>query len=210
VTEWNYDPNYPAGDTRPTAAFEQQFTQTALQELAKDGVTAAYHFVVTGSSGYQLVDSSPALTAEGQTFGQMYTQLTGGTGQGASTGSSGSSSYVTPSWFCAGSQTGVCVTGTPAPTSATNTTPAPTNVVAPTSMVPSTTISGIVLPSIPQISGAPPTGANRDALHKQIDAIEKQLDALEKKVSNAVHKVIDQIEKQVDAFEKWLLSGGKK
>lgn len=77
ITEWNYDPVNPSPDSRVTASFEQQFTQKALQELANDGVTGATHYVATGHTEYNLVDSSGKLTAEGTEFGVMYTQLIG-------------------------------------------------------------------------------------------------------------------------------------
>src|SRR5579885_3087354 len=70
ITEWNYDPNNPSGDSRATPQFEQQFVTTALQELEKDGVTAAYQYVVTGHTEYNLVDPSGQLTAAGQAFEQ--------------------------------------------------------------------------------------------------------------------------------------------
>jgi|GEM_PF-2521356 len=75
LTEWNYDPVPPNPDSRVTASFEQQYTQAMLSELANDGFFAATHYVVTGSGGYQLIDSSGNLTPEGQTFGQMYDSL---------------------------------------------------------------------------------------------------------------------------------------
>lgn len=80
ITEWNYDPNNPSPDPRATPQFQQQFTQTALQELSNDGVTGATHYVATGHTEYNLVDLNGQLTAEGQTFGQMYTQLIGTSG----------------------------------------------------------------------------------------------------------------------------------
>ncbi len=85
ITEWNYDPNNPSPDPRATPQFEQTFTQTALQELANDGVTGANHYVATGHTEYNLVDPSGNLTPEGQMFGQMYTTLIGAGGPTATT-----------------------------------------------------------------------------------------------------------------------------
>lgn len=75
ITEWNYDPNNPNPDSRATAQFQQQFTQTALQELANDGVAGAAHYVATGHQYYNLVDPGDILTPEGQMFGQMWNTL---------------------------------------------------------------------------------------------------------------------------------------
>ncbi len=80
ITEWNYDPNNPSGDSRATASFQTTFTKTALQELVKDGVTGATQYVSTGHTEYNLVDTSGQPTAEGKAFGDMYTQLIGGNG----------------------------------------------------------------------------------------------------------------------------------
>ena len=75
ITEWNYDPNNPQNDPRATAQFQQQFTQTALQELANDGVTGAAQYVATGHQYYNLVDPNNTLTPEGQEFGTMFNSL---------------------------------------------------------------------------------------------------------------------------------------
>ena len=72
ITEWNYDPNNLSPDSRVTSDFQQAFTQNALQELADDGITGATHYVATGHTEYNLVDSSGSLTPEGHMFGQMY------------------------------------------------------------------------------------------------------------------------------------------
>lgn len=80
ITEWNYDPNNPAGDPRATASFQTTFTNTALQELAKDGVTGATQYVATGHTEYNLVNPSGQATAEGQAFSAMYTQIIGSGG----------------------------------------------------------------------------------------------------------------------------------
>ncbi len=78
ITEWNYDPNNPNPDPRATAQFQQTFTQTALNELAKDGVFAATHYVSTGHQYYNLIDPGDVITPEGQMFGQMYVTLMSG------------------------------------------------------------------------------------------------------------------------------------
>jgi hypothetical protein len=103
ITEWNYDANPPAGDSRNTAQFQQQFVTTGLQELAKDGVTAAYHYVVTGSSTYQLVDPNGALTAAGQAFLQV-ASTGGGNNTSVTPGSNSTTTppYVSPSFACVG------------------------------------------------------------------------------------------------------------
>jgi hypothetical protein len=75
ITEWNYDPNNPSPDPRATPQFEDTFTRTALEELARDGVTGATQFVATGHTEFNLVDTGENLTAAGQAFGQEYTQL---------------------------------------------------------------------------------------------------------------------------------------
>ena len=77
LTEWNYDPVPPNPDPRVTPAFEQQYTQAMLTELANDGFFATTQYLATGSGVYQLIDSSGNLTPEGQMFGQMYDSLIG-------------------------------------------------------------------------------------------------------------------------------------
>jgi hypothetical protein len=68
ITEWNYDPDPPAGDTRATPAFWDVFIRDALARLEADGVTGATHYVVTDSI-YELIDGSGTLTAAGVAFG---------------------------------------------------------------------------------------------------------------------------------------------
>jgi len=76
ISEWNYDPNPPSPDSRVTPAFQQQFVQTALQELYNDGVFgAAQYLAANGNQYYNLVDATGNPTPAGTTFGQMFSQL---------------------------------------------------------------------------------------------------------------------------------------
>jgi hypothetical protein len=117
ITEWNYDANPPANDSRNTNAFQQLFVQTALQELIKDGVTAAYQYVGIGNPSYNLINPSGQLTSAGQAFAQVAVQL--GTANQTSptlTTTTTTPPYTTPSYVCAGSLNNICPTNSPTPT----------------------------------------------------------------------------------------------
>jgi Glycosyl hydrolase catalytic core len=77
ITEWNYDATQGANsDPRDTPQFQQQFVQTVLREFTKDGVYAAYHYVLNSNPAFNLVDTNnTTLTPAGQEFPIMYKQL---------------------------------------------------------------------------------------------------------------------------------------
>jgi hypothetical protein len=77
ITEWNYDASQGAHrDPRNTTQFQQQFVQTVLQEFVKDGVYAAYQYVLNSNPAFNLIDTNNTrLTPAGQEFQKMYEQL---------------------------------------------------------------------------------------------------------------------------------------
>jgi hypothetical protein len=79
ITEWNYDATQGANnDPRNTPQFQQQFVQTVLREFVKDGVYAAYQYVLNSNPAFNLIDTNNTmLTPAGQEFPIMYKQLIG-------------------------------------------------------------------------------------------------------------------------------------
>ena len=79
ITEWNYDASQGAKkDPRNTPQFQQQFVQKVLQEFAKDGVYAAYQYVLNSNPDFNLIDTNnTTLTPAGQEFQIMYERLIG-------------------------------------------------------------------------------------------------------------------------------------
>ena len=79
ITEWNYDASQGAQhDPRNTPQFQRQFVQRVLQEFAKDGVYAAYQYVLNSNPDLNLIDTdNTTLTPAGQAFQILYEQLIG-------------------------------------------------------------------------------------------------------------------------------------
>lgn len=71
ITEWNHISSGPGSGTEPlvTQLANMHFVQQGLQSLKKDGVYAAYYYVLNTNADYNLVDNSGnSLTQVGQDF----------------------------------------------------------------------------------------------------------------------------------------------